>query len=86
MFANIAILLIFGWIDYVTGYEIGFFIFYFHPRVDRRLVRREKAGIAMACASAVCWYLADRMTTTPTPALPCLLETFARYVSFLTRR
>jgi hypothetical protein len=31
MVTSIAILLIFGWIDYVTGYEFGFFIFYFIP-------------------------------------------------------
>lgn len=32
--ASIAVLLFLGWLDYVTGYEFGFFIFYFIP--DRR--------------------------------------------------
>jgi K+-sensing histidine kinase KdpD len=85
MFANIAILLLFGWIDYVTGYEIGFFIFYFIPVSIAAWYGGRKPGIAMACASAVCWYLADRMTHHPYPR-PYLAywETFTRYISFLT--
>jgi K+-sensing histidine kinase KdpD len=85
MFANIAILLFFGWIDYVTGYEFGFFIFYFLPVTIAAWYGGRKPGIAMACASAVCWYIADRMTHHPYPR-PYLVywETFARYVSFLT--
>jgi K+-sensing histidine kinase KdpD len=83
--ASIVILLILGWIDYVTGYEFGFFIFYFIPVSITAWYVGRKAGIAMACASAVCWYLADRMTHHPYPR-PYLVywETFARYISFLT--
>lgn len=85
MITSIAILLIFGWIDYVTGYEIGFFIFYFIPVSIAAWYGGRKPGIAMACASAVCWYLADRMTLHSYPR-PYLVywETFARYLSFLT--
>jgi hypothetical protein len=80
-----AILLILGWIDYVTGYEFGFFIFYFIPVSITAWYVGRKPGVAMACASAVCWYLADRMTHHPYPR-PYLIywETFARYISFLT--
>ncbi len=83
--AGIVILLILGWIDYLTGYEFGFFIFYFIPVSITAWYGGRKSGIAMACASAVCWYLADRMTHHPYPR-PYLIywETFARYVSFLT--
>ncbi len=85
MFANISILLIFGWIDYITGYEFGFFIFYFFPVSIAAWYGGRKPGIAMACASAVCWYLADRMSHHPYPK-PYFIywETFARYISFLT--
>ena len=85
MLASIAILLIFGWIDYVTGYEFGFFIFYFLPVSIAAWYGGRTPGIAMACASAVCWYLADRMTHHPYPR-PYLAywETFARYISFMT--
>ncbi|MDD5762591.1 MAG: hypothetical protein PHP88_08815 [bacterium] len=85
MAASIAILLVFGWIDYVTGYEFGFFIFYFIPVAITAWYVGRKPGIAMACASAVCWYLADRMAHHPYPR-PYLAywETFARYISFLT--
>jgi K+-sensing histidine kinase KdpD len=85
MFASIAILLTLGWIDYVTGYEFGFFIFYFIPVAVAAWYGGRKPGIAMAFTSAVCWYLADRMTHHPYPR-PYLIywETFARYLSFLT--
>ena len=83
--ASIAILLILGWIDYVTSYEFGFFIFYFIPVSITAWYVGRMPGVAMACASAVCWYLADRMAHHPYPR-PYLIywETFARYVSFLT--
>lgn len=83
--ASIAILLILGWIDYVTSYEFGFFIFYFIPVSITAWYVGRRAGIAMACASAVSWYLADRMTHHPYPR-PYLIywETFARLISFLT--
>lgn len=85
MVASIACLLLLGWIDYATGYEFGFFIFYFIPVSIAAWYGGRMPGVAMACASAVCWYLADRMTHHPYPR-PLLLywETFARYVSFLT--
>jgi K+-sensing histidine kinase KdpD len=85
MIVNIAILLIFGWIDYVTGYEFGFFIFYFFPVSIAAWYGGRNPGIAMACASAVCWYIADRMShhSYPRPYL-AYWETLARYISFLT--
>jgi K+-sensing histidine kinase KdpD len=83
--ASIVILLFLGWLDYVTGYEFGFFIFYFIPVSIAAWYGGRNPAIAMACASAVCWYLADRMTHHPYPR-PYFIywETFARYISFLT--
>jgi len=85
MVVSIATLLLLGWIDYLTGYEFGFFIFYFIPVSIAAWYGGRKPGIAMACASANCWYLADRMAHHPYP-WPSLVywETFARYISFLT--
>jgi len=85
MVVSIATLLLLGWIDYLTGYEFGFFIFYFIPVSIAAWYGGRKPGIAMACASAICRYLADRMAHHPYPR-PNLAywETFARYISFLT--
>jgi len=85
MVVSIATLLLLGWIDYLTGYEFGFFIFYFIPVSIAAWYGGRKPGIAMACASAICWYLADRMAHHPYPR-PYLAywETFARFISFLT--
>lgn len=82
---SIVVLLILGWLDYVTGYEFGFFIFYFIPVSIAAWYGGRRPGLAMACASAVCWYLADRMTHHPYPR-PYFIywETFARLLSFLT--
>ena len=83
--ASVVILVFLGWIDYATGYEIGFFIFYFIPVSIAAWYGGRRPGIAMACASAACWYLADRMTNHPYPR-PYLIywETFVRLISFLT--
>lgn len=83
--ASIGILLVTVWLDYITGYEFGFFIFYFLPVSIAAWYGGRNPGIAMACASGICWYLADRITRHPYPR-PYLIywETFARLISFLT--
>jgi K+-sensing histidine kinase KdpD len=83
--ASIVVLLFLGWLDYVTGYEFGFFIFYFIPVAIAAWYLGRMPALAMAFASAVCWYLADRMTHHPYPR-PYFIywETFARLLSFLT--
>jgi hypothetical protein len=83
--ASVVILLVTVWLDYITGYEFGFFIFYFVPVSIAAWYGGRKPGLAMACASAVCWYFADRMTHHPY-SRPSLIywETFMRLLSFLT--
>lgn len=50
------VLLLIGWLDYITGYEFGFFIFYFIPVAISAWYCGRKDGICIAIASAVCWY------------------------------
>ena len=54
-----SLLLAIGWLDYVTGYELGLFIFYSLPVgiVAWRLGRWP--GILLAMAAGVTWLLAD---------------------------
>ncbi|HXX54418.1 MAG TPA: hypothetical protein VEI28_07625 [Thermodesulfovibrionales bacterium] len=82
---SFALLLIIGWIDYITGYEFGFFIFYFIPVSLSAWFCGKRAGVIMAFASAICWFLSDKLTHHPYPnAYFIYWEMFMRYVSFLT--
>ena len=82
---GLAVLVLIGWLDYITGYEIGFFIFYFIPVAIAAWYCSPKDGICIAIASAVCWYLSDRFTYHPySRAYLIYWEMFIRLISFLT--
>jgi K+-sensing histidine kinase KdpD len=83
--ASAAILMILCLLDYVTGYEFGFFIFYFIPVAMAAWYGGRKEGIAMALMCGICWYIADRLTHHPySHAYFIYWETFMRLLSFLT--
>ena len=83
--ASVAILLALGWLDYVTGYEFGFFIFYFIPVSITTWYAGRWSGLAMAVASAVAWYLSDLLAHHPySKGYFLYWETFMRLASFLT--
>ena len=48
-----------GWIDYATGIEIAFSVFYFLPIAGAAYFVGTRFGISVAIASAVTWLLAD---------------------------
>ncbi|GFE57021.1 hypothetical protein [Geobacter sp. AOG1] len=82
---SLLVLLLIGWLDYVTGYEFGFFIFYFIPVSISAWFVGRRSGLAIACASAICWYLSDKYTYHPySKAYFIYWEMFMRLVSFLT--
>ena len=80
-----AVLLVLCWLDYITGYEFGFFIFYFVPVAIAAWYGGRKEGVAMAVMCGICWYISDRLTHHPY-SRPYFIywETFMRLVSFLT--
>jgi len=82
---SLGVLVLIGWLDYVTGYEFGFFIFYFIPVAVAAWYCGPKDGICVAIASAVCWYLSDRFTHHPySRAYFIYWEMLMRLLSFLT--
>ncbi len=82
---SLSFLLLIGWLDYITGYELGFFIFYFIPVGIAAWYCGYKDGICIAIASAVCWYFSDRLTHHPySRAFFIYWEMFIRLLSFLT--
>ena len=83
--ASLTVLMLLGWLDYITGYEFGFFIFYFVPVAIAAWYCGQKDGIVIAIASAVCWYYSDRLTHhVYSKAYFVYWETFMRLLSFLT--
>jgi hypothetical protein len=66
LYAGVAMLLVaITWTDYVTGYEFGFFVFYFIPVALVAWYGSRTAGVAFAVLSGFCWYLADRLSLHP---------------------
>jgi K+-sensing histidine kinase KdpD len=83
--ASLAVLVSIGWLDYITGYEIGFFIFYFIPVAIAAWYCGTKDGIFISVLSAVCWFISDRFTHHPySRAYFIYWEMFIRLISFLT--
>jgi hypothetical protein len=82
---SLSTLLLIGWLDYITGYEFGFFIFYFIPVALAAWYCGYRDGICIAIVSAVCWYFSDRLTHHPySRAYFIYWEMFIRLISFLT--
>ena len=82
---SLLLLLLFGWLDYVTGYEFGFFIFYFIPVSIAAWWGGRNPGVIMGCLCAAAWFLADRLTNhTYRHAYLVYWETFMRLASFVT--
>ena len=65
--------------------EFGFFIFYFIPVAIASWYCGRRAGLGIAIACAICWYLSDLSTHHPySKACFICWEMFMRLVSFLT--
>jgi K+-sensing histidine kinase KdpD len=85
MLVSAGILIVLCILDYVTGYEFGFFIFYFIPVSIAAWYGGRKESIVMAFTCGICWYLADRLSHHPySRSYFIYWETFMRLVSFLT--
>lgn len=83
--AGLAVLGLIGWLDYITGYEFGFFIFYFIPVAIAAWYCGRWAGIEIAVGSAAVWYLSDKYTHHPySHSFFIYWEMFMRLLSFLT--
>ena len=83
--ATLLILALIGWLDYITGYEFGFFIFYFIPVAISAWYGGRMPGVVNAVMSAICWYVSDLYTYHPySKAYFIYWEMFMRLISFLT--
>jgi signal transduction histidine kinase len=81
----VALLALVTWLDSITSYEFGLFIFYFVPVALAAWYGSRRAGLAIAIAAGGCWYLSDRLSHTPySQAYLAYWETFMRMASFVT--
>jgi K+-sensing histidine kinase KdpD len=55
------LLLVVGWVDYITGYELGFFVFYTAPIGLAAWYLGRWPGIWMALGATIAWWLADAL-------------------------
>ena len=82
---SVTVLMLIGWLDYVTGYELGFFIFYFIPVAIASWYCGRRLGLQLAFGSALVWYLSDKYTYHPySHSYFIYWEMFMRLLSFLT--
>lgn len=58
-FALCAVVLILGWLDWLTGYELNFFVFYFLPVSAAAWLLGLGASVAAAVLSALVWFAAN---------------------------
>jgi hypothetical protein len=82
--ACVACVLLFGFVDYVTGYDFGFFIFYFIPIsiVAWALGARKAYMISVLCA--VVWFVSDWYARQPySYALYSVWNSAIRLLSFV---
>jgi hypothetical protein len=83
--ASVTVLVLIGWLDYMTGYEFGFFIFYFIPVAISSWYCGRRLGLQIAFGSALVWYLSDKYTNHPySHSYFIYWEMFMRLLSFLT--
>ena len=82
---SFAVLGCIGGLDYITGYEFGFFIFYFIPVAISSWYCGRRPGLQVAFGSAIVWYLSDKYTHHPySHSYLIYWEMFMRLISFLT--
>jgi hypothetical protein len=82
---SFAVLGCIGGLDYITGYEFGFFIFYFIPVAIASWYCGRRLGLQVAFGSAIVWYLSDKFTHHPySHSYLIYWEMFMRLISFLT--
>lgn len=83
--ASMLMLALISWLDYITGYEFGFFIFYFIPVAIAAWYGGRLPGIVNAVMCAICWYISDFYSYHPySKAYFIYWEMFMRLISFLT--
>jgi len=80
----VAVALILGMIDWFTGYELNFFVFYFLPVSVAAWFFGPIGSVVLAIISAMVWFAADYLTGhTHLSSASAVWNTMIRLISFL---
>ena len=73
-----------GYIDYVTGYELGFFVFYFVPIAIAAWKVGSTSSYLISILSSIVWFLSDIFSSHPySSVFFAIWNTAIRLLSFL---
>ncbi len=82
--AILCLILLLGFIDYITGWELGFFVFYFIPITLAAWFLDKKYAFIIAVFSMIVWFLADFLLQQHYSSPAYLFwNSFIRLMSFL---
>jgi glucose-6-phosphate-specific signal transduction histidine kinase len=84
-FLGIVLIICFlGWIDWQTGYELNFFVFYFIPVIIAAWFYGIQLTIAISIMCAFVWFVADKLSGhNYTSNILAIWNTFIRLSSFV---
>ena len=84
VFAGFILIGIIGFIDYLTGYELAFSVFYVLPIFLVTWFTNQRLGLVTSVFSAIVWLVADIATgqTYSSPFIP-LWNSFIRFAFFI---
>jgi K+-sensing histidine kinase KdpD len=73
-----------GFLDYITGYELNFFVFYFVPVALAAWFLGLRASVYVSLLSAIVWFGADQLSGNPhSQHFYAVWNTIIRLVSFV---
>ena len=77
-------ILVLGYLDYRTGYELGFFVFYIPPVMVAAWYLGRVSGVGSACLSIIVWAAADHLSGNRYSApVFAVWNTLIRLIAFL---
>jgi hypothetical protein len=59
MSIGLGLLVLIGWLDYLTGPEVSFFVFYFLPLAFVGWYTTRKVAVGLSCVAAAIWFVVD---------------------------
>ena len=78
------VLALIGWVDYITGYELQFFLFYFVPVALAAWYTGRTLSVVVALVSAATWFYVDLLSGHPySHPIYSYWNTIIRLVTFL---
>ena len=82
-FMALSMIALIGWADYASGWELGFFVFYFIPISFCAWFIGKRGGVAVAIFSAAAWFFADFISNHYSSPFYAFWNSIIRLISFV---